>query len=171
MAKPNPEKLINANIYMDDVNFIGKAKEVDLPKVSIKVTEHETLGSVGVLELFQGVEKMECKIKWAFYDRDALMKFTPTKAVKLTARAAQHVYEAGSASRVRQVRAVMIGRPKGFEPATIKPGEGEGDTTFAVDYYKLTIDDEDIIEIDIPNYILKVGEEDVYADVRSALGI
>ena len=65
----------------------------------------------------------------------------------------------------------MIGRPKGFEPATIKPGEGEGDTTFAVDYYKLTIDDEDIIEIDIPNYILKVGGEDVYADVRSALGI
>ncbi len=165
------EKFLNANVYLDDVNHVGKALEVEVPKVVDKVTEHQTLGMIGPVELFQGVEKMELKIKWGAFHKDVLSTFSPTKANKLTIRGAQHVYQESSVAGVRQVRCVAIGRVKDISPSTIKAGEGDVETTFAIDYYKKTIDGVDVVEVDVPNYIYKVNGEDVYADVRTALGL
>lgn len=165
------EKILNANIYLDDVNFVGRAMEVDIVKVTIKTTDHETLGMVGPLELFQGIEKLEARIKWHAYNRDMLQKMNPMKAVKLTARVAQQEYQESSVVATKQVRAFMVGRVKGLSPDTTKAGEGAMETTFAIDSYKLTVDGVDVCEIDIPNYIYRVNGEDIYADVREALGL
>lgn len=165
------EKILNANVYIDDVNFVGRATEIELSKVSVKTTEHQTLAMVGPLELFQGIEKLECKIKWAAFNKDVLGRMHPTQAVKLTFRVAQQEYRDSSVVATKQVRAMMVGRMKEYSAGTIKAGEGEGESTFAVDYFKKVVDGADVMEIDIPNYIYRVGGEDIYADVRTALGI
>lgn len=37
------EKIMNANVYLDDVNFVGRALEVEIAKVTVKTTDHQTL--------------------------------------------------------------------------------------------------------------------------------
>jgi P2 family phage contractile tail tube protein len=165
------EKFLNANIYLDDNNHLGKALEVEVPKITEKVSEHQTLGMIGPVELFQGIEKMEMKIKWAALHKDLLSNLSPTSANKLTVRAAQHVYENSSVVGTKSVRCTVVGRVKEIAPSAMKPGEGDVETTFAVDYYKKTIDGVDVVEVDIPNYIYKVNGEDIYASIRDALGI
>lgn len=165
------EKILNANVYLDDVNFLGRATEVDITKVAVKTTEHQTLGMVGPLELFQGIDKLEGTIKWAAFNSDVLAKMSPTRAIKLTIRVAQQQYLASSVVNTGQVRAIMIGRAKAIEPQTVKAGEGSLQTVFALDYFRKTVDERDVLEIDIPNYIYRVDGLDVYADVRAVLGL
>lgn len=168
----NPiEKILNANVYLDDTNFIGRALEVEIAKVSVKTTEHQTLAMVGPLELFQGIEKLEAKIKWAAFSSDVLSKLVPTRATKLTIRVAQQEYKESSVIATKQVRAIMVGRLKEQSVGTLKAGEGEVETVFAVDYFKKVVDGKDVLEIDIPNYIYRVDGEDIYEEVRTALGI
>lgn len=168
----NPiEKILNANVYLDDVNFVGRALEVEITKVSIKTTEHQTLAMVGPLELFQGIEKLEGKIKWAAFNADVLSRLSPVRASKLTIRVAQQEYKDSSVIATKQVRAMMVGRIKEQAAGTLKAGEGDVETTFAVDYFKKVVDGKDVLEIDIPNYIYRIDGEDIYADVRTALGI
>lgn len=165
------EKILNANVYIDDINFVGRALEVDIVKVKTKTTDHQTLAMVGPLELFQGIEKMEAKIKWAVFNQDVMTGMSPTVAQKLTIRVAQQEYQNSSVSATSSVRAVMVGRPKEVAPAQIKAGEGSLESNYAVDYFKMTVKDVDVIEIDIPNYIYRIDGVDIYTDVRSALGI
>lgn len=165
------EKVFNANVYLDDINFIGRATEIDITKTTVKTTEHQTLAMVGPLELFQGIEKLEATIAWAAFNGEVLAKAHPTQAIKLTARVAQQVYQDSSVAQTKAVRFVMIGRHKETAPDTLKPGEGGMKTSFALDYVKKTVDGVDVLEIDVPNYIYRVNGEDVYADVRTALGI
>mgnify|MGYP001430088195 CR=1 FL=1 len=165
------EKFLNANVYLDDNNHLGKALEVEVPKITEKVTEHQTLGMIGPVELFQGIEKMEMKIKWAAFHQDLLSTMSPTGANKLTIRAAQHTYQDGSVVGTKSIRCVAVGRLKEIAPSTLKPGEADIETTFAIDYYKKTIDGVDVVEVDIPNYIYKVNGFDIYASVRESLGI
>ena len=168
---PVIEKILNANVYLDDVNYVGRATEVDLASVKVKTTEHQTLAMVGPVELFQGIEKLEAKIKWAAFNAELLGNLVPTRASKLTIRVAQQEYGQSSVAVTKQVRAVMVGRIRETNPSTIKAGEGSLETTFAVDYFKKTVDGQDVLEIDIPNYIYMVNGEDIYAEVRSVLGI
>lgn len=164
-------KVFNANVYLDDTNQVGKALECELPKVSDAQTEHQTLGMPGKVELWQGVEKMETKFKWAAYHKEVLAALSPVTANKLTVRAAQHEYQDSSLVATKQVRAVIVGRVKDRAPSTLKAGEGDVETTFTVDYYKLWIDDVPVLEIDLVNYIYKVNDVDIYADARAALGL
>ena len=64
MSKIEINKLTNANVYLDGVNLLGRAEEVQLPQIKHKMAEHKALGMVGSAEFFAGIDKMECKIKW-----------------------------------------------------------------------------------------------------------
>jgi P2 family phage contractile tail tube protein len=65
----------------------------------------------------------------------------------------------------------MLGRAKEIDFSTVKAGEGESESTFALDYLRKIVDDIDMYEVDIPNYLFVVGGVDVYAPVRAALGL
>jgi P2 family phage contractile tail tube protein len=165
------EKILNANVYINDINFVGRATEIDIVHVKVKTTDHQTLPMVGPLQLFQGIEKMEAGIKWAAFNADVLVQLVPTMATKLTIRVAQQVYEASSVVATDQVRAVMVGRVIEESPQALKAGEGSVETKFAIDSYTKWVAGVPVLAIDIPNYIYMVEGVDVYADVRAALGV
>ena len=77
MSKIEINKLTNANVYLDGVNLLGRAEEVQLPQIKHKMAEHKALGMVGSAEFFAGIDKMECKIKSAKCCQ--IMKKTPAK--------------------------------------------------------------------------------------------
>ena len=52
MSKIKINKLTNANVYMNGVNLLGRAEEVQLPQIKHKMAEHKALGMVGSAEFF-----------------------------------------------------------------------------------------------------------------------
>ena len=58
MSKIKINKLTNANVYMNGVNLLGRAEEVQLPQIKHKMAEHKALGMVGSAEFFSGIDKL-----------------------------------------------------------------------------------------------------------------
>ena len=70
------------------------------------------------------------------------------------------------------VEVVVRGRHETIEMGDAQPGEDtEHGMTTTCSYYKLTVDGEDIIEIDLLNFIEKVNGVDMLEKQRAALGI
>ena len=80
-------------------------------------------------------------------------------------------YEQDDTSEVSAVEIVVRGRHETIEMGDATPGEDtEHSITTTCSYYKLTVDNEDIIEIDLLNFIEKVGGVDMLEKQRNALG-
>jgi P2 family phage contractile tail tube protein len=81
-------------------------------------------------------------------------------------------YQAEDATKPDAVEIVVRGRHKEIDMGGAKPGD---DTAFKVSttcsYYKLTINGETIIEIDLVNMVEIVNGEDLLASLRSAIGL
>ena len=63
MSKIEINKLTNANIYLDGVNLLGRAEEVQLPQIKHKMAEHKALGMVGSAEFFAGIDNAKFRRK------------------------------------------------------------------------------------------------------------
>ena len=73
---------------------------------------------------------------------------------------------------VSAVEVVMRGRHETIEMGEAQPGEDtEHSITTTCSYYKLVVDNEDIIEIDLLNFIEKVNGVDMLEKQRAALGL
>ena len=87
MSKIKINKLTNANVYLNGVNLLGRAEEVQLPQIKHKMAEHKALGMVGSAEFFAGIDKLECKIKWnALYPEVLLAAASPFTAAMIQAK-------------------------------------------------------------------------------------
>jgi P2 family phage contractile tail tube protein len=171
MAGRQISKILDANVYLNGTNYVGKALEFDPPKVSHHTVDFQTLASIGPVELTDGVEKMECKVKWAAYIKGAFDNIDPFTSVMLTFIVAQQVWQDGSVVGYEQVAYTVRALCKEIAPATTKKGEGMPDMSFAVNYCKCEIDGETVYEIDLLNNIWNTAQGDVYAEVRSILGM
>ena len=78
----------------------------------------------------------------------------------------------GQALVVGDLLLLADGYPKAHPGGSFKAKEDtELENTFTVNYYKLEIDGEEIVEIDVMNNIYKVGGEDLLAERRQNLGL
>ena len=63
------------------------------------------------------------------------------------------------------------GTIKGFEHGTVKTKDrGSFKVMMSVVYYKHEIDNVSEIEVDVQGMVLKTGEDDIWADLRNAIG-
>lgn len=172
MAKLQINRLTNANIYLDGNNLLGRAEEIQLPQIKHKMAEHKALGMIGSAEFFSGIDKLEAKIKWnALYPEVFQTCANPFKAVQIQVRASLETYN--GLGKVQEVPAVafITGTFKEFPTGTFKPGENaEFETSMSVNYVKLSIDGEEIMEIDVLENIYKVGGEDILENYKNNIG-
>lgn len=172
MTKPQIKKVLNANVYMDGVNLLGKAEEVTLPDIKFLMVEHKALGMVGSAEFFAGFEKLESKFKWNSLYSDIVKKAAnPFKAVAIQVRGSLQTYsDQGLVSEVPVV-AHIKGIFKNIPMGNFKPKDNpEFETSMSVNYAKLVEDGQDIYEIDVLQNIYKVGGVDVLAQFRANIG-
>jgi P2 family phage contractile tail tube protein len=166
-------KVVNANIYVDGANYLGKADEVNLPAPKGKQAAHSPMGIVGELEYNSGFEKMEAKIKWNSYYPEVVKKFSNVfQSVKLQVRFSIEQYEDGS--RINQIPGIayITGRPNDIPGGNFKSKDNvELESNLSVTYYKLEINGEDMVEFDAEANIYIVGGEDLLAAYRAHLGI
>jgi len=166
-------KCTNANIYLNGISFMGRAEEVNLPDVATKMVDHKALGMVGELELPAGLQKMSAKIKWnAIYPEVLKPAYNSFQAVRLQVRTSVETYE--GASRVAQVPAVIFMTAVfkktgglGFKPQDNVEMEHELNVTA----YKLEINGEEIVDIDVMANIWRVAGVDQLATYRANIGL
>ncbi len=166
-----PRKLKNMNLYNDGNSFMGQVTEVTLPKLKRKTEEYRAGGMIGPVQIDLGLEALEIEWTCGGLMHEVLEQYG---ALKVDGVALRFVgaYQREDNAEMDRVEIAMRGRHKEIDLGTAKIGD---DTTFkvtsALSYYKLTIIDKVVIEIDFVNCIQIVNGIDLLADLRRAIGL
>lgn len=154
-----PEKINDANAYLDGTRMIGVAASVDLPEVNMKTGTVEGFGVGGEIDspTIGQWESFEQEVQFNTLYSSAVDMLNPLTVVNLTFRAAQQVYDKTGGYDFKGLRVVEMGRVKKFKPGKIEKSEGmEATVTLELTYIMIEVDGEQLIEIDKLNGVYKV---------------
>lgn len=165
-------KILNANVYINGADHLGRVSEAKLPELLAATSEHKGLGMIGVIELPAGLQVMTMTLKWAgFYADAAVLAANPFKTHALQFRASQETY--GADGRVGEVPLIVSvrGRWKKFQLGTLKPQEAaEWEDELTCDYVKVELGGRELVEVDVLNNIWRVDGVDLLVALRANLG-
>ncbi|MDE0625480.1 MAG: phage major tail tube protein [Bryobacterales bacterium] len=160
----------NINLFIDGRGYAGRVTEFDPPKLTIKTEDFRAGGMDAPRRIDMGMEPMESMVTLADVDRDALKLFGLVKGedAAMTLRGGQEGPGTGVEAVVHQLR----GRITEVDWGTWKPGDvSPVKLKMDLGYYKLEVDGETDIEIDVDNMVRIIDGEDQLAEMREALGI
>jgi P2 family phage contractile tail tube protein len=165
-----PRVLRNFNVFVNGSGYAGRISEVELPELSIKAEEYRGGGQDGVVSIDLGLEAMSTKLTFGEYDTTALAMFG-----NMDGNATQLQFRGALQRDGETAIACVCDLHGGFTKSTMgtwKAGdlanlEMEG----AIRYYKLTIGDTVVYQIDIDNMIRIINGVDQLASIRSAIGM
>lgn len=157
------------NVSIDGRGYAGMATELVLPKLDITTEDIRAAGMDSSEAVDMGMEPMEAEITLSGYDVSLLKLWGLTgDSVPLTARGAMQSEDGTVTAATVNLQGKMVG----LDMATWKPGEiNPKKMKMKVKYYKLTMGGEELIEIDVPNMVRKIGGVDQLAEIRAALGL
>lgn len=143
-------KLSNARLYVEGVNQTGLCESVELPEVEMRVVEYDPLGMAGKIELPDSFEAMEATMVWSHQPpevADLMMNPYFTSAIQLRSNQATFT---GSGLPTNGAYVVQMRvRPKVMAGGEFVKGEGvKPETTFAVDFYSITVEGKVLFELD-----------------------
>ncbi len=166
-----PRKLKHMNMFNDGVSYVGQVEEMTLPTLTRKMEEWRGGGMNAPIKTDHGMEALTADFTCGGIMQDALSQFGVLEHDGVMLRFAGS-YQRDDSGEVAAVEVVMRGRHSSIEMGTAKTGEASPfKVTCELSYYKLTIDGEEVIEIDIINMIEKVNGEDRLAAHRKAIGV
>lgn len=121
-----PEKINDANAYLDGTRMIGVAASVDLPEVNMKTGTVEGFGVGGEIDspTIGQWESFEQEVQFNTLYSSAVDMLNPLTVVNMTFRAAQQVYDKTGGYDFKGLRVVEMGRVKKFKPGKIEKSEG-----------------------------------------------
>lgn len=172
MASVQIKKLTNGNVYIDGNNYLGAAKEIDLPKVVQVMAEYSGLGLAGKIELPSGIEKMESKITWNSFFPEVFKKIgDPSAAMEMQIRGNLEDWSSGGRGNQQPYVCYMTATQKELNFGSFKQHENvEHETNYSVYYVKLEVNGESIIEFDAMANIYKVNGTDIMETYRTNIG-
>ncbi|MGY2176332.1 phage major tail tube protein [Pseudomonas azotoformans] len=168
-----PHKLKNMNLFNDGNLYRGKAKSLTLPVLGRKMEAYRGGGMNGPVKADLGMSDDGIQLEWKLGGLDliVLKQFGAVNASGVAMRFSG-AYEQDDTGEVSAVEISVRGRHETIEMGDAQPGEDtEHSITTTCTYYKLTVDNEDIIEIDLLNFIEKVGGVDMLEKQRKAIGL
>lgn len=166
-----PRKLKNFVLFNSGNAYVSEVPEVKPPKLTRKTDDYRAGGMGGSIKTDQGLEPLEMEWKVAGYVRDLLRQWGAVKhdAVQLRFVGA---LQADDSDRISSLEIVVRGRHTELDFGTAKAGDNTEITVkSALSYYRLSIDGEVLIEIDVVNMIEVIGGVDRMAEIRSAIGL
>jgi P2 family phage contractile tail tube protein len=164
--------ITNANVYLDGVGLLGQVMEVNMPEIKFKKAEFKALGMVGSADFTAGIEKLSNKIKWTSFYADTLKKVAnPFRSLSFQIRGDLQNWESQNVTGNEAVVCYLRGTTTNFPGFAMKQQDNvEGESEFSITYYKLEINDEPIIEIDVLANIFKVDGDDLLTAYRANTG-
>ena len=165
-------KIYNARVYIDGTDFIGKAEEVSLPKVTFKFDDAKALGMYGASEFPSGLDKMEANIKFnSIYPEFVALAADPFKSNTVIIRASMKKWSQDGVYDEVPLKVTLKGFFKESETGSFKHQESaEAEATMSVFYYKLEVDNKDVLEVDVLNNIYKVEGNDILQKYKQNIG-
>jgi len=169
MAMPNIMK--DFNLIGDGNNWQGQIPTLTLPELTRRMVEYEGGGMEGPIEVDQGDEVKTFEWTAGGLIVDIFDTFgSPVHDAAMLRFVGS--YESDETGQVIPVEIVVRGRHKSIAMGDASKGDNNQiQVTTTLSYYKLTVDGEEIVEIDVPGYVFKVRGEDRYAERRKALGL
>lgn len=168
-----PRKLKNMNLFNDANSYQGVAKTVTLPKLARKMEAYRGGGMNGPVKSDMGMSDDGIQIEWTLggLDLTVIRQYGITSASGVGLRWAG-AYQQDDTSQVVAVEVVVRGRHEEIDMGDAEPGEDtEHNITTTCTYYKLTIDGNVEVEIDLLNFVENVNGEDRLAEQRKAIGL
>ena len=168
-----PEKLINFRVYQDGDDMIG-ISDVTLPKFEAVTETVKGAGIAGEIDspTLGHYTSMEVELNWRNIIKSNVILAKP-KGVNLDLRGACQMNdsETGTLETV-PVKVVIRGLPKATDLGKLEMGATtDTKNTIEVTYIKITVDGEDVLELDKYNYICIIDGTDYLSEVRDALGL
>lgn len=167
-----PRKLKNLMLFNDANIYRGVVKSVTLPALGRKMEAFRGGGMNGPVKADLGFSDDGIQFEWKTGGLDliSLKQFGMANASGVALRFAG-AFEQDDTGEVSAVEIVVRGRHESIEMGEAKPGEDTEHTIKTTcTYYKLTVDNEEIIEVDLLNFIEKVDGVDMLEKQRNALG-
>jgi len=168
-----PRKLKNLNFFNDGNSYLGLAMSITLPPLGRKMEGYRGGGMHGPVKVDLGFSDDGIQLEWKTGGLDliSLRQFGAVNAAGIGLRFSG-AFQQDDTGEVSTVEIVVRGRHETIDMGEAKPGEDtEHSITTTCSYYKLTVDNEEIIEIDLLNFIENVNGMDMLEKQRTALGI
>ena len=170
---PTINKLHGAHVYVNNRSNFGKSTQVVLPQIEAVMNEYAALGMSGAVELPSGFGLMEATITWNYPDNETQADFSnPFRAVNVTVRSSKSTWSSGGLEEEKSVIAHLRGLPKQHGGGTFSGKDDvEVESVLAVNYYKLIVDGEDVLEFEPLTNKYVVRGVDIFAQRRANLGL
>jgi len=166
-----PRKLKDYNLFGDGNNWQGQIPSLTLPELARAVEEYRGGGMDGTVELDMGQEIIEFSWQAAGIIAEIFNEYGSSIHDANLLRFSGS-YESDETGQVIPVEVTVRGRHKTIAMGDASAGDSNNiEVTTTCTYYKLVVDDEEIIEIDVPGYIFRVRGVDRLADRRAALNL
>jgi P2 family phage contractile tail tube protein len=168
-----PKKLKNMNLFNDGVSYVGQSKSVTLPKLGRKFEQFRGGGMDGPVKADLGHSDDGIQLEWTLggWDLTALRQYGAVSVGGVMLRWAGSI-QRDDTGDVSAVEVVVRGRHEEIDMGDAESGEDtEHKFTTTCSYYKLTIDGNVEVEIDLLNFIFNVNGKDMLAEHRKAIGL
>ncbi len=168
-----PRKLKNMNMFNDANSYQGVAKSVTLPDLARKMEQFRGAGMDGPVKVDLGHSDDGIQIEWTVGGLDliSLRQYGTTNASGVPLRWAG-AYQRDDDGSVSAVEVIVRGRHETYSFGDAEPGEDTEHTiTTTCTYYKLIVDGNEEIEIDLLGMVFKVNGVDRLAEQRKAIGL
>lgn len=167
-----PRKLKNFSVFVDGRGYAGKIDEITLPKLSRKMEEYRAGGMNAPVEIDMGMEKLEAELTFAEYNEDLfkLWGLVDNAGVNIRAKGALEADDENK--KLTAIEIVLRGRWREIDTGGWKAGDNTTlKVSVAASYFKYISDNAELVEIDVPNMIERIGGVDRLQKQRAALGL
>lgn len=167
-----PRKLKNMNLFNNGTSYMGVAKSATPPPLSRKMEGYRGGGMNGPVKADLGWSDDGIQFEWKTGGLDliVLKQFGMIKADGVMLRFAG-AYQQDDTAEVSAVEIVVRGRHETIDMGEAAPGEDtEHSITTTCTYYKLIVNGEVLIEVDLLNFIEIIDGVDMLAEQRKAIG-
>jgi len=173
MAGLQINRITNAAVYLDGNSYFGRAEEVDLGSVNTVMSDFAGLGLVGLMELPDGLDKLEGKIIWtSLYEDAAVLTASPFTAVSLQCLSSINVHTSQGRTDEVQLASHLTVNFKGYQLGSYKAREpAKYETPFSAISIRQMIGGREVLMLDYPNNIYRVNGVDQLARYRANLGM
>lgn len=166
-----PSVLKNFNLFNDAKSYMGVAEDIKLPKLARKLEDFRAGGMNGPVGIDLGQEKLELEFTCGGFMEQVFTQYGTTKADGVMLRFAG-AYQRDDTAQTQAIEIVVRGRHQEIDMGDAKAGDkGKLTVKSALSYYKLSVDNKVLIEIDLLNMIEIVNGVDVLQAQRQAIGL
>lgn len=147
------------NLFADGIGFLGKVKSVSLPSVK---TKKEVINGMSVDTGL--LEPMEFEAELNSFNELIYKEMAKLQEASLKAKGS--LVEGGKKKTfVATLKGPIDVDMDGFEAGNALSKK----IKMSVNVYHLEIDGNEVINVDLPNYIAKIAGTDIYEEVRNAV--